>query len=730
MFYLASKPLINFSFANKAPNRSLRFIFSYGLLALSTFNLFGCRVSEPAMHTLEELTQVQDRDQSSNSPNSITSTKDPSHSTTNNISSSNTEARHDSQDLKVCIPSPTIFKSHMSFAPKLYNWVNELKSETCTLDHDQVKITNNFMRLSPAFGSAHHEECDDQGCWITLPSIAKTWSESKNPNFWLFDRGTTLWKGVIDARYHRESGETHAKVFATYLGTSALNTLERRWDKEGHILEETFSFNHSPWFRSRYIWSADHLMSVEVSDLLNRNSNKRFEFNYSEDGKLVSATMLRETGTSQHSHWQYDEQGRPSAVDRFVARPESLPVLWLSQRWSYNESGHLSEHQNVLHTDFASDVLFNDPLDDHQPSVQYSQIEASEASLHSDNHRECWKLPSGLEAGYGFQTEVYNLGWSLADRPVDLDLAHGFERGYLNRSQGWFAHYGVQGDMITESPTVDLARYLHEGISIVHNKTQYENQHPQYEITLGFTVDQVSHGQAGFTSLINNEASIEGQILTERTWLWEDALLMEDELRLGQNEARRFTFSYDEHQRITSRQLIQGEEMIAQHNWEYQPNSLGWSSQCQIAGYSIQQNSQLLGIQDHPFMTHTNRPHQFGGISDVNGNGDMHIAFHTEIDETCREYKLEIPYQVLLEIHRDENDLITFQDGRKVSSHFGLSHFSAQYDPNTQLPTQIHILNQFASLHTAFNFDYDEEARLLSHNNREAQTESLNYICE
>ena len=651
--------------------------------------------------------------------------------------------------LEICAPQPHIYHNRWSIAPRLKDWVDELAELPCTLASQELEPSITHLRGQARFGQVGEESCDDEGCWVTLPSTTRSWYESPDDRRGFLDSGE-LWVGVIDARRHLASGQVEAYLIASKIGHSALREIQRSWDERGHILRDRHSFNRQLWSDVTYTWSDDAITHVDFQDHINGSSGYTFDFMYDVEGRLsvaqVSSGMKR-----QESRWTYDVQGRPASVIRLMSNSRESQQPWLHQAWSYDDQGGLSAHTSLINPELLTPMMMNQMgraalLDSYQPTSTMSQYDWDRQAAkigRGNDGQDCLSLPTGVEIGYPSAEQVYDLGWPALMRPEGIDVAHGFQRIYRVGMLGWMSHFGAEGEYSPALSNLVLAQQIAQPDSdepadesgVIRSVIRYQGLKAVSEELTSYSPEQVQLTDQAFVLM----PDVEPRSLLERERVWTGDRLTRDQIEFSNGMTRTFSFTYDDEGRVTERSLSRGAELIARYTWAYHPDSITLPRVCQISGYHVGHNSQAITELWSDVLTVP------GEDESTTGSGredeqefDAHASYTSTLEGalegTCSQYRLSGPEAYELELSFDEQGRLTRQHGDVALSTFQYDHIEVDYHPDYDHISSLRTLDSEGqpSGHS-HEYEIDDLGRLIAHsssNHQVAEREEFVYECQ
>ena len=234
-------------------------------------------------------------------------------------------------------------------------------------------------------------------------------------------------------------------------------------DARGEVVHKVAS---NPFIEStlvkEQVWDGDRLLSRTERDGSDEGPIlKQWTWTWEGD-LLVRGELVEEPeGESPRTHassWTYDEQGRPTSVERTIDG-----VTLERASWSFREDGSLerrtswSRHPEAVARELGGDAALwtlTLGLDDHQREPAYAATSdpwrAATSHLDTQDEEPCARLPRGVH-GYPDHEPEYHLGLSVEERPGRAGFAYGsdtFQWNYGNDS--WFGHDGVASDWLAQ----------------------------------------------------------------------------------------------------------------------------------------------------------------------------------------------------------------------------------------------------------------------------------------
>ena len=663
---------------------------------------------------------------------------------------------------QICSPKALIWTNKWSFAHKLRAWVLENQDQSCSLESTSLdRPTHHNLRANNPFGQAGEEQCDDEGCWLTLPSFAKQWKEEANPDQGFLGSGA-LWTGVVDARLNTESQVLEAVIVGAHSGSTAVKEIKRRWDRNGKLLFEDFRFNHRLWFETRYEWAEGRLEKVEFLDFINSTFGFDISFSYDNDGRLTESKLLHKSanGTGYlfgySNRWEYMENDAPKSLTRFSLEAGESPQPWLNMRWFYDENGHVSSRKAWINQEEMMMYRYPGNIDSYGSRASRNQFDWSRMSLAWDEGEGCVRLPTGHEYGYPDHQDHYNLGWQMNLRPDGIDEAHGYQRVYRVGMLGWFGHFGAQGDEYESIQFTYALQFYRELDQEQSNQTieinsLYDEDRPlsEWSRLIEGSLSDLLADPASDLSLFASTAPTMDDFLNfsefpnngYRQWEWQGHQLLKDSLHLSNENIRTLEWIYDQQGQMIERTLKFNENLVARHQWSYHPLADTLPEACKITQYSIGHNlGNMLGVQSD-FVDqgewHIPEGHRFA--EDEASFESFYLYTSTvEIsdDGQCRSIQLSGGHQDRMtqnSLHFDTQGRLTQQTGRFTLNAFDFDFIRITYDEELPVITKLEHLDQDGQVsRIAEEYEFDHQGRLnarftsISEGNRQEYT----YICE
>ena len=669
------------------------------------------------------------------------------------------------EPVQICYPKAITWKTEWSFAHHLRSWVLENQDQPCSLESTSInRTTHHTLRAINPFGHVGEEHCDEDGCWITLPSFAKQWTEEPNPDQGYLSSGA-LWTGIVDARRHTESQTLEAMIVGAHSGSTAVKEIKRRWDSHGHLLFDNLKINHQLWFETRYEWVDDRLVRIEFSDFINSTSGFDISFTYDNQERLTQSKLMHKLSNGAgysfgySNHWEYTDQGTPQSLTRLNLRAEEDPKPWLNMRWFYNENGQVSSRKAWINYEEMMMYRHLGDIDSYGPRGSRNQFDWTRTSLGWDDSEECMRLPTGYEYGYPNRQDHYNLGWKMNLRPEGIDKAHGYQHVYRVGMLGWFGHFGAQGDEFFSTHFTYAQQFESEmdqdhidlSTHTIEMNSLYAEERPLREwsnLRQGSLSDLLADSTS-ILSLLGNTAptmndflsDVESSYASYRQWEWQDDRLLRDSLQLRDGSIRTLEWNYDTRGQMIERLLKFDDGLVARHQWTYHPLAHTLPEACKITQYSIRHNlGEIIESQNgfaYQQEGYIPEGHRFAeDEEDFDSFYTYTSTVETSDDGQCRSIQLNggrQDHHTEHSLHFDDQGRLTQQIGNFALNTFDFDFIRITYDEEFPVITKTeHLDHQGQVSRFAEEYEFDAQGRLSARSTSilEATRQEYTYTCD
>ncbi len=313
-------------------------------------------------------------------------------------------------------------------------------------------------------------------------------------------------------------------------------------------------------------WDGDRLLERVERDGQDGPIVRTWSWSYNQE-RLIQATMTDthdpENPILHQTRWSYDDQGRPSLVERSID-----DVMVSREAWTYHpETSAVATRDywarstaSLIATEGGTEQEWTlvDGLDDHtHPTPDYEKDPWSHALPQTTE--TCTRLPTGAGHGYPDAEPEHQLGVARTERP------HGIGFKYGNDSYAWF--YG------------DFAWYGHHGLG-----SAWLGQ--GFAARPDITSTHITYNDQGL--MISEEANIElqgqsAQLMRNRL-TDTDGHITQDTLVATQGDqtnTRTLLFERNEAKHLTARYLMEGDQILDTQTWTH-------DAQGRVTGHTIE----------------------------------------------------------------------------------------------------------------------------------------------